>query len=353
MKRILLILAFLCGAPLLSYAAPYSHIEEIAEVGAERFLAKKLLTQSAITYCVSIPEQKQKMLATEDELALMTESALREWTYGIALRIRQAGRANEFQDILSVLEKPLSLQRVSVCDLSKHPAISSVYPQLDPNGEKADLTILFAPQYCTQLKGEINSFFVFDYKDTTPFICLNGRHSNSVRPPQKDDYFPSLAQPKPENAPLSNKDLVFNSPSWFKRVAQGGYTAEEQAYFWRLNRLFEYDGHTFFDILVHETGHAFGLADEYLPSRPKRYASTEAGGGLMKDAYQTISCDEIDGMITLLDRFSGKQRTFKSFCEGRKRIKNGTEYDPLEDLALKHLIKHFQEVSSIKTPPAR
>ena len=89
----------------------------------------------------------------------------------------------------------------------------------------------------------------------------------------------------------------------------------------------------FFAIIAHELGHAFGLGDEYLTDRPCTYASQTPGEGLMFNGYQPISCDEVDGMITLLDRFAGKKRTFASFCSGRGLIQNGQEVPPAEPLS--------------------
>lgn len=87
--------------------------------------------------------------------------------------------------------------------------------------------------------------------------------------------------------------------------------------------MFAWDGPTYFSVLVHEMGHAFGLGDEYLKDRPQEYASPAPGQGIMLRLYNPISCDEIDGMITLLDRFSGVQRTFASFCSNKTVIQNG------------------------------
>ena len=52
-----------------------------------------------------------------------------------------------------------------------------------------------------------------------------------------------------------------------------------------------------------------------------------------------MSCDEVDGMITLLDRFAGKQRTFASFCSENTYIVNGTE----KKLLAKELAKQISQ----------
>ncbi len=324
MKRLFCILFSLCIYACLA-AAPYSHLEEVSSPAAARFLAQKIIEQDTLTYCISIPEEKQKNSATADELALMLQSALREWTHGIALRIRQAGREKEFQDIMAILEKPLSLQRLSSCDLTQHPLLVKTYPGINTAGKKADINLIFAPEYCAAFSGNINSFFVLNYKNTAPFICLSGGYANSLRPPEKGEYFPSLAQVASNGGAQKDRELVYHSPRLFEQIATGKYSRQQQQDFWRLNRLFEYDGHTFFDILVHELGHAFGLADEYVADRPRQFASLQPGQGLMREGYEPISCDEVDGMITLLDRLQNKQRSFGSFCQGRRHIVNGTE----------------------------
>ena len=119
-------------------------------------------------------------------------------------------------------------------------------------------------------------------------------------PPAAQDYFP-MANTQEDKA------LAADAAEVFRRAAQGGYDTAFQTRLWRLNRLFEFDGHAFFAIIAHELGHAFGLGDEYLTDRPCAYASQTAGEGLMFNGYQPISCDEVDGMITLLDRFAGKK----------------------------------------------
>lgn len=84
--------------------------------------------------------------------------------------------------------------------------------------------------------------------------------------------------------------------------------------------------------MVHELGHAFGLGDEYLEDRPHNYASATPGQGIMSRIYSPISCDELDGMITLLDRFSGKQRSFASFCAPTVVLESGESVPAAEEL---------------------
>ncbi len=306
-------------------AVPYSHTEETDSLPRSRFLVDTLLHKNEITYCIAMPDGEDEFLNTE-HISLMLQAALLEWTHGIALRIRAAGRAEEMADILRILDKPLTLTRLPACDLTTHPFIPEVHPDFNPAGQKADLTVIVSSAYCTRLRGQVNSSFVFEYQDTDPFMCLLENYANPVRPPNAQDYFP-MANTQEDKA------LAAAAAAFFQRAAKGDYDTAFQTRLWRLNRLFESDGHAFFAIIAHELGHAFGLGDEYLTDRPRAYASQTAGEGLMFNGYQTISCDEVDGMITLLDRFAEKKRTFASFCSGRGLIQNGQEVPPAGSLS--------------------
>ena len=181
--------------------------------------------------------------------------------------------------------------RLPACDLTRHPLISKVHPDFDPAGEKADLTVIVSSAYCTHLRGQVNSFFIFEYKDTSPFMCLLDGYANPVRSPAAQDYFP-MANTQEDKA------LAADAAEVFRRAAQGGYDTAFQTRLWRLNRLFEFDGHAFFAIIAHELGHAFGLGDEYLTDRPCTYASQTPGEGLMFNGYQPSSCDEVESAKT-------------------------------------------------------
>ena len=130
----------------------------------------------------------------------------------------------------------------------------------------------------------------------------------------------------------SKKPVDFTSQPYFTQAAAGSYQQETQTKLWQLNRLYEYDTPTYFSIMVHELGHAFGLGDEYLEDRPHNYASATPGQGIMSRIYSPISCDELDGMITLLDRFSGKQRSFASFCAPTVVLESGESVPAAEEL---------------------
>lgn len=317
MKRLVFLLSLLCACALSGAAAPYSHDESVAELGENKFLTAKLLYGDEITYCISLPDGETERL-TSGHLAALVRAALREWTHGIALHIRTAGRAVEMQDILAVLEKPLRLTRLPACRLSEHPTFASIYPHAQSGAQQADLTVIVSSSYCGSLRTEVNSFFATQYKNAQPFMCVLRAYENPLRTVKKDEFFPGVFDD-------NDRRLLAGAQEVFRNAQTAAYDSGLQKTLWQTDRLFYYDTPTYFSIISHELGHAFGLGDEYLTPRPAQYASQTPGDGLMRFGYRPIGCDETDGLITRLDRAAGINRRFASFCPGRGMIENGTE----------------------------
>lgn len=288
------LLAILLGSFPLQAAAPYNHLQEVAQRPAD-FLADKILHTDQITYCVEIPPHQNDLLKPE-HIDLFIQASLREWTYGIALQIRQAGRAEEFADIISILEKPLTLIKWKNC-----PA--------DVTAPHPDISFLISQTQCEKLRHEPVSFFSLEQEGNFPFICIEKIWgSNPLRTFSDTEYLPRA------NTDYGQK-ILRERYHIFETIAAGGYTAQMQQALWETDRFFFYDEDTISSIILHEVGHAFGLGDEYLPTRPTSYASAQAGQGIMRHTFSPIGCDEIDGIITLLDRLRNQQRTFQSFCQ--------------------------------------
>ena len=294
-------------------AKPYGHMDEMA-TQPQTFLAYRLLADSSIRYCIAVPTEKTLQVAPQHANVLI-QAALREWTHGIALQIRQAGRAEEFPDILAILEKPLTLSNVAGCESLTNPA----HKWISSNNTKADIVFLVSTKQCERKFKETASFYSPADRNRLPLICLQTQQSeNPLREISSQEYVP-MADTKEGANILQQRFALFDT------VAKGEYSTATQQKLWETNRFFSYDRPTLFATIAHELGHAFGLRDEYLDDRPEIYASKQPGNGIMKRLYDPMSCDEVDGMITLLDRLNNTSRTFHSFCPDRGSLENGTE----------------------------
>ena len=313
MRRLIATFLLVTGTLVNLQAEPYSHMDEIA-TQPKTFLAYRLLTADSIRYCLAVPAEKIWQV-TPQEADTLIRAALREWTHGIALRIRQAGRAEEFPDILAVLEKPLTLSNVPGCESLANPT----HKWISSSNTKADIVFLVSSKQCERKFKETASFYSPAEKNRLPLICLQAQQNeNPLQEISFQEYVP-MADTKEGANILQQRFALFDT------VAKGGYSTETQQELWETNRFFSYDRPTLFATIAHELGHAFGLRDEYLDERPEDYASKQPGTGIMQRLYDPISCDEVDGMITLLDRLNNTSRTFRSFCSNRNVLENGTE----------------------------
>ena len=83
--------------------------------------------------------------------------------------------------------------------------------------------------------------------------------------------------------------------------------------------------------MTHELGHAFGLSDRYknkLYDESHLYHTTDKfPSTIMKNngGNNFVTCDDVDGFITSIDRMRNVKRTFDSFCLTGKTIVNGKE----------------------------
>ena len=312
MRKIGYLLCLLLGVPGATQAEPYRHLDDVA-AQPRTFLAHRLLTADTLRYCLTMYPYKNPFV-TPQQMDTFIRAALREWTHGIALRIRQAGREEEFNDLLDVLEKPLELAPVNGCT-----ELTFSQDTVSARDTTADIVFLVSARRCAQLRKKETSFYSPAKPGQVPFICLQEvTLENPLRSLSPGEYFPATT-------PGKEQKIIQNRQKIFEQAAAGNYPPATQQALWETDRFFSYDGPTLFSTVLHELGHAFGLGDEYLPERPAAYASRQPGQGIMHNRYSHITCDETDGMITLLDRLSGIRRTFQSFCENRGQITNGTE----------------------------
>lgn len=314
MRKVGFLLLILWGTLGGLQAEPYGHLDDVA-TQPHTFLAHRLLTADSLRYCVDLFSPNNPLISRQDAEVLI-QAALREWTHGVALQIRQRGREAEFEDIVALLDKPLTLSSVPGCE-----ALAQAHGTVSPQDTQADIVFLISAKRCEEKFKKTTSFYLPATTNQVPLICLRETElENPLRPIAPNEYIPQASTAQGQQI-LHARQAVFNA------VAGGHYTADTQQSLWETNRFFSYDGPTLFSTIVHELGHAFGLQDEYLPQRPDTQASKQAGIGIMQNLYSPLTCDEIDGMITLLDRLSHTRRTFRSFCPKRNMIVDGTEQD--------------------------
>ena len=297
---------FLCAlsflfASAVAAAAPFGHLENVSTQRAV-FLADKLVQKQPITYCVQKGDF-ETVTASLADLTLQTKAALNEWTRGVALHIEAAGRSKEFAGLLPLL-KGAKFTEVP-CDLSKHPAAGAFF-LARKNAQEADITVLASAAYCEGHFHRTSSFYTEQMPPAKPFICLQTRYASI--PSDKEN----LSQTGLSD---EQKDILANAQKVLSRTTAPDYSSDDQRRLWILNRLYSYDGPTYLAAVTHEMGHAFGLADEYTGlSVDPLYKTAEPVSGIMKRLYDPLGCSEVDGMITLLDRYTHTARTFTSFC---------------------------------------
>ena len=312
MKKAGLLLFLLGGTFGSLQAEPYSHLEDVA-TQPHTFLAYRLLTADSLRYCATLfpPENP---LVTQHAADTLIKAALREWTHGLALQIHQSGREKEFKDIVALLDKPLTLLPVPGCE-----ALSQTQKFVSPQATQADIVVLVSAKKCEENFKKTTSFYAPATEEHGPFICLRETEPQNPLPPVlPGEYIPQDDTPH-------GKEILHARQELFETVAAGNYSAATQQALWETNRFFSYDGPTLFSTLLHEFGHAFGLGDEYPAKRPETYASQDPGTGIMQNLYSPLTCDEIDGLITLLDRLNHKHRPLQSFCPGRGIVGNETK----------------------------
>ena len=100
----------------------------------------------------------------------------------------------------------------------------------------------------------------------------------------------------------------------------------------------------YIQLMTHEMGHAFGLGDQYSGSTYRSsfiYSSKVLRPAIM-GRNKTITCDDIDGLITVIDRIKGIEREFHSLCKDGIFIKNGQGViKPFEKYSFKENYDYF------------
>lgn len=277
--------------------APFAHLLTVEE-NKESFLISKIALGQEISYCSYItPERAHTM--TEDELDTQIKAALNLWLMRSSELIKKDKQ--NFTDITDILDRPLKLRKEPACNVAK---LSNEKDGFFPKEyfdrtPFADISIIYHPAFCSRLiRGGDSSFFS---EVPNPFICLNDFTNNSIRNDDKNTAIPFLQS--------ISKGTGFSKEAISEALAKIDASAHKESQ----------------GVLLHEFGHAFGLGDQYEDGQEYcdvLYASPQNGEGLMS-CNGPLNCDDVNGLITLIDRIRGKKRTFKSLCADEVVYENG------------------------------
>ncbi|MDR1684538.1 MAG: hypothetical protein LBR90_03655 [Elusimicrobiota bacterium] len=242
---------------------------------------------------------------SEEDFISQIGYAFREWTLNLGDAIHKAGRAEEFKDFISASRIYPIIARADweFIETQQEEYARKQIHSRDTRGSYCDLVLIYDPLYCGNLN--LGSYYV---ETPAPTICLNvlGKENFS------DDY-------------KTSDDLLF------KRDAIN-HSLQKKEYF-----------ESSIGSFMHEMGHAFGLGDQYkegLWSADKAYSTKMPRPGIMACDSLTITCDDMDGAVSLFYRAKKRDKTFKSFCNDGLIIKNGKPLEE-ENAKAKEIIKEI------------
>lgn len=275
---------------------------------AKHYLTHKFLTRDSISYCTYPSPSDWEYPLSNEMLSVYFEAAFREWTRGTAAYLAKSGRAEEFEDIIALLNKPFELVNKGQCR--------------EEWDEKADIEIVADVQR-KDLKN-IGAFFVGKSQfgsDAMVGIVLSSYKTyqalDEKRKAKVQDYFAQTLAGTDENKlPLEKVIKNFHSPIGIGAVP----IIKTERY--------SYSDYVY-DTLLHEVGHAFGLADECFDENQRSeqrslsvsrihvsgyifndpYSTPYVGNGIMSYSFNAKrTADDVMGLITILDRFTKTNR---------------------------------------------
>ena len=237
-------------APAVCYAEDMAHLYDLDYI-APSHIVNKIRNNNNLNFCIKLDDKTIADIIRNDvakgsinveeideKIARATEpyynlignlarNAFKEWTAGTAKKIRDADRADEFQDILPILEKDFQIN-IEPCQYDK----------------TYDLGLI-----------------VEDIPDGRAHFLRTGYMNNKT---------PEIHLHRKRLKPQANKS----------RMADNKIT------------------------MIHEMGHYFGLGDRYkITNSSMVYATLKIRPSVM-DVSRDIKCDDVDGIITLMDVFT-------------------------------------------------
>lgn len=142
MKKLLILFPFLfCAADAFSFALT-------ADNGLSVGISK-IIDGSALNICIIAPQPEKEILLSRSEAKKLLSGAFDEWTRGVAKRIRDAGRAEGFEDVLKILDRQVKINFTDICDVSDVGGFAKTYPRfaLKNNSSAPDLRVFITDYF--------------------------------------------------------------------------------------------------------------------------------------------------------------------------------------------------------------
>lgn len=282
---------FISVMAVLSFAicanALYWSCSENIQEGDVPLLSEKLAgKQKVFTFCVS-PDKDENPEYSEKELILHVRAAFKRWTLNVAATLKKHPRAKEFEDIIKLLSGKIKLEYIGLCNTDEIGSLEPIRPQ------QPDIALV---------KGLCFGDTGFFVPGKHPFICLGDKVVNTARAEETKDCFAAYA---------SGSAAVYRCH--LDDIKKGDKTLPQSI-----------------RVVTHELGHAFGLDDEYFIKDKKRtpkISTVNRGDGIMSHESADINLDDIEGLITLLDKYTKTKRTISpSLAHQDGAVKDGDFY---------------------------
>lgn len=274
------------------------------------YLAEKLASGEPILYCSYVSEDGLKIISKED-FEDYIKLVFKIWTAYPAKVIRQSGREKEFGPVLEKLETAPNLIALKNCDFSKYP--KKYLTHLNPVPEVisapgADISFFYEDVFFAKIHSldKIPPHYSFN---PVPHIVIPTRFADIYSKSKKLSQLKNDILQTPNHEYVKMAALLDELESFIKNF-RGSYK----------NILYA---------MLHETGHSIGLADQLessLDNADVIYSTVNPRKSIMDNWTQTLTCDDVDGIIMLFDDALKIKRTdFGSFCKDGIRFSEGKE----------------------------
>ena len=261
---------------------------EFIDGKSEKNMLLKIINKEPITYCVDeeIPNTPSEVSPTSTvvvsgagmsvkniyDVPVDVEFAMERWFKNVLKRAKKYPNFEEtFADIIAILKNPARMKEIK-CGPHPQEYIFSNFKTQDKN---------FVPGE------EIEDVrIVFSSRETLHSVPLEKK----LDPGAAGFY-----------KPLSDRKLI--------------WVSKKDALFERY-------------VLSHEFGHLLGFADvSYDQERQAKEYGSESEKTIMAQGYNSLTCDDADGLIALLYLGMDKSKTFNSFCDSRIIYSDGKKID--------------------------